>query len=65
MGRRNCLVLEHSLYDDCFCANVVGDSCAGTDTIVTDTVSETTLGAGAGWSATNVDGVFNYDGNLG
>ena len=37
----------------------------GTDTIRTDTVSETTLRDGSGQGATNVDCGFNYDGNVG
>ena len=46
-------------------AIVGGDGCAGTDTLGTDAVSETTLGAGSGWGATYVDCGVNYDGNVG
>ena len=41
-----------------------GYGCDGTDTLVTDAVSETTLGSGAGWGETNVDCGVNYDGKL-
>ena len=43
----------------------VGDGCDGTDTLLTDEVSDTTLIAGAGWIATTVDCGFNSDGNVG
>ena len=36
-----------------------------TDTLVNDSVSETTLGYGAGWSAKNVDCVVHSDVNIG
>ena len=42
-----------------------GDGCAGTDTLVTDAVYETTPGAVAGWGATTIDCGVNYDGNVG
>ena len=44
---------------------VGGGGCAGTDTLRTYAVSETTLGAGAGWCATTVDFRVNPDGNVG
>ena len=62
---RNCLVLERSLYDVFVCADFVGDGFARTATLVTDAVSETTIGAGAGWYAITVDCGVNSDGNLG
>ena len=65
MGRRDCLVLERSFYDSYFCANFGGDGCAGTTTLGTDAVYETTLVAGTGWGTTTVDYGVNYDGNVG
>ena len=42
-----------------------GDGCAGTDTLGTDAVSETTLGSGVGWGATNVYFGVNSDSSVG
>ena len=36
-------------------AILVGGGCAGTDTLTTDAVSDTTLGNGAGWGARTCD----------
>ena len=41
-----------------------GDSCDGTDTLGTDEVYETNLGACVGWITTTVGFVVNYDGNV-
>ena len=65
LGIINCLVIERSLYDAFFCANFLGDGYAGTDTLRTDAVSETTFGYGTGWGATTVYCGFNSDGNSG
>ena len=46
-------------------AILVGGGCAGTDTLGTDEVSETILGAGTGWGKTTVDRGVNYNGNVG
>ena len=42
-----------------------GDGCDKNDTLGTDTASETTLGAGAGWGATTIYCGVNSDGNMG
>ena len=65
LGEPDSLVLERSLYDVCFCDGFRGDDCAGTATLRTAAVSQTTLGAGAGWCATTVDFRVNPDGNVG
>ena len=76
LGRSDCLVLERSFYDVCICAdetglmisesaNFGGDGCAGTDTLGTDAVSETTLGDGARVVTATVYFGVNYYGNLG
>ena len=46
-------------------ANFGGDGCAGTDTLGTDAVSETTLGDGARVVTATVYFGVNYYGNLG
>ena len=51
VGGRDYLVIERSLYDVCFCANFGDDDFAGTETLRTDAVSETTLRASAVWGA--------------
>ena len=43
----------------------VGDVCDDIDTIRTDSLSETTLGAYVGWGETTVDCGGNSDGNVG
>ena len=48
VGGRDYLVIERSFYDVCFCANFGDDDFAGTETLITDTVSGTNLGSGAG-----------------
>ena len=48
VGGRDYLVIERSLYDVCYCANFGDDDFAGTETLRTDAVSGTNLGAGAG-----------------
>ena len=45
--------------------NFGGDDFYGTDTLVTDAVSETTVVYGAGWGAATVDCGVNTGGNLG
>ena len=56
-------MLERSLYDFCLCADFGGDGCAGTATLVTDAVYETTLGAGAGWGEITGDFGVTSDGD--
>ena len=64
------------MYDVFFCAYETGlvisegvifggDGCSGTDNLRTDAVSETTLGAVAGWVATNIECGVNSYGNEG
>ena len=65
LGRSDCLVLEHSLYDACFCTSSGGDGCTGTETLRTDEVYDNTLGASSGWGATTVYCGVNSDGNVG
>ena len=65
VGGTQCLVLEHSLYDVCFCANFGGDGCAGTATLGTDALSETTPRAVAGWGERTGDCGVNSDINVG
>ena len=57
-------MLERSLYNSCLCANFGGDGCAGTTTLGTDAVYETTLVAGTGWGKTTVDCVVNSNDNV-
>ena len=42
-----------------------GDGCDGTETLRTDSVSETTIGDAIGWGAATVDCGVNFDGNVG
>ena len=76
MGRRTFLVIECSFYDVCLFVgettliiseseNFGGDVCYGTDTLRTDSVSEATLRADAGFGATTIDCGVNSDCNLG
>ena len=58
-------MLERSLYDVCFCADFGGDGYAGTSTLGTDAVSETTLGTGVGWGERTGDCGVNTNGNVG
>ena len=46
-------------------ANFRGDGCAGTDTLGSVAVSETTLGTNTGWGATYVYCGVNSDVNIG
>ena len=75
-GICHCLVLESSLYYVCLCVdetayflsrreNFGDDGSAATNSLRTDAVSETTLGAGTGWVATTVDFGVNFDSNVG
>ena len=65
LGIHDFLLLHHCFYDAIFCADFGGGGCAGNDTLGTDTVSETTLGASAGWGTTTINCGFNYVGNVG
>ena len=58
-------VLELSIYDVCLWDYFGCDGCAGTYTIVTDAVSKTTLGVGAGWGAITGDFGVSSNGDVG
>ena len=58
-------MLENSFIDACLCVDFGVDGCDKTVTFGNDAVSETTLGAGAGWGSTTVDCGVNYYGGVG
>ena len=58
-------MLEHSLYDVFLCGYFGGDGCSGNANPGTDSVSETTLEAGAGWGTRNDYFGVSYDGDVG
>ena len=58
-------MLEHSFYDACLCADFGGDGCAGTVTLRTFAVSETTLRSGVRWDSRTGDFGVSSDGDVG
>ena len=65
LGERNVLMIKCSLYDVCLCADFGDDGCAGTSTLKTDAVFDTTLRDGEGWGARTVYYGVNSDANVG
>ena len=61
LGESDCLVQDISLYDVCLCVDFGGDGCAGTATLGTYAVYDTTLGYGTGWGARTGDCGVNSD----
>ena len=59
------LVIERSLNDFCLCDDFGVDGCAGTATLGTDAVSDTTLVTGARWGTRTGDCGFNFDIDVG
>ena len=57
-------MLERSLYDICLCAGFGGDSCTGTAILITDALSETTLGYGAAWGTRTGYFRVSFDGGV-
>ena len=58
-------MLDSSLYGVYLCADFGGDGCAGTATLGTDAVSETTLRVGSVWGARTGDFVVSSDADVG
>ena len=64
-GNEIVFVLDHSFYDTFLCADFLGGGCAGTATLGTDVVCETTLRYVVGWDERNGYFRVSSDGNVG